>query len=367
MSIPVARTRIGQLRERLETAELDAFVVTNATNIRYLTGFTGSNGTVVIRDSSAVLITDNRYGERAADELSSAREHTGPEVEVILAAGAGHQHVARHVAAANAIGLEANDLSWAQANNLQERLGADRVRPTSGIVEALREFKSAIEIEHMGQAAAIADGALAEVLAEGLAGRSEREIQRHLDHTAATLGADGASFDTIVASGPNSSRPHHEAGDRVVTTGDLVIIDFGAEVSGYRSDMTRTFIVGTPTGQQQRMLDAVEAAQAAGVSAVAAGAATSSVDAACREVLATYDLEQYFIHGTGHGVGLDIHEAPSVSATSTATLAPGHVITVEPGVYISSVGGVRVEDTVVVTNVGVETLTCSPKQPVIAV
>lgn len=363
MNTPAPNGRISQLQESLTSHDLDALVVSSATNIRYLTGFSGSNGTVVITTTSATLITDNRYGERAADELEVGNPHAGVDVEIALAPGAGHEELERRLSDCRTIGLEASDLSWSAATALSDRLGAERIQSTVGIVEKLRERKSPAEINLMGRAAAIADDALAHVIDSGIEGLTERDIQRRLDHTATDLGADGASFDTIVASGPNGSRPHHEAGQRAVTAGDLVIIDFGAEVGGYRSDMTRTFVLGTPTPQQRLMLEAVEAAQAAGVGVVAAGVQTSEIDAACRSVLADFKLEKYFIHGTGHGVGLDIHEAPSVSSTSTATLAPGHVITVEPGVYIPNVGGVRWEDTVVVTTVGVETLTKHPKQP----
>lgn len=357
--------RIARLREKLDDDNLDALVISSATNIRYVTGFTGSNGRVVVTPEAITLITDSRYGDRAADELSAAREHTGVDVDIAIAPGAGHSELERRLGGANTVGLEADGLSWSAALALQELLGAERIRSTSGLVEGLREFKSASELELMAAAATIADDALAQVIAQGIGGLTERELQRTLDRTAVELGADGASFDTIVASGPNGARPHHEAGSRAITSGDLVIVDFGAEVGGYRSDMTRSFVLGKPTPKQRLMLEAVEEAQAAGVAAVAIGTRTSEIDAACRRVLADYQLDTYFIHGTGHGVGLDIHEAPSVSSTSTATLAAGHVITVEPGVYLPKVGGVRWEDTVAVTNAGVETLTQSPKHPVI--
>lgn len=364
MTSPVAG-RVQRLRDLLRTGGIDALLVSNPTNIRYLCGFSGSNGSVVVTPSRSVLVTDSRYHERAVEELAGAQTHTGENVDIAIAPGAGHSELVRQLADAASIGLEADDLSWAEAAKFQELLGPERVQSTSGIVEELRELKSGPEIDIMREAAAIADVALMEVINDGIQGHTERSVQRRLDQRALERGAHGASFETIVASGPNAARPHHSAGDRTIAIGDLVIIDFGAELSGYRSDMTRSFILGQPNPEQRRMLEAVEAAQHAGVQAVSVGCPTSEIDAACRKVLADHDLDQYFTHGTGHGVGLDIHEAPSVSSTSTATLAPGHVITVEPGVYIPDVGGVRWEDTVVVTNVGVETLTTSPKQPVI--
>lgn len=357
--------RVGALRDLLKAAELDALIVSSPTNIRYLTGFTGSNGTVAITLNSATLITDSRYTERANEELAAVAAEVGVEFDVVIAGGLGRESLATLLEGVPVIGLEADDLSWSTATALQQLLSPARLEPTSELVEGLRELKSDSEVELIRKAAAIADAALTDVVERGLLGSSEREVQRALDRRALELGADGASFDTIVASGPNGSRPHHEAGDRVIESGDLVIIDFGAEVSGYRSDMTRSFVLGQPTSQQQTMLDAVHVAQAAGVDAVSPGVVTSAIDEACRAVLAEKDLGKFFTHGTGHGVGLDIHEAPSVNSKSTATLAPGHVITVEPGVYIPEVGGVRWEDTVLVTEAGAETLTNSPKQPLI--
>ena len=360
-----SESRLGRLRAALEQQQLDALIVTNSSNIRYLSGFTGSNGRIVVTATSATLVTDSRYTERAHDELASADASVGGEVQVEVAPGPGHDALQRLLTKSNAIGLEADDQSWSQVSALQALFGAERIHATTGLVEALRELKNEAEIELMAQAAAIADHALGQVIASGVAGRSERELQRLLDHAALSFGADGPSFDTIVASGPNASRPHHEAGDRVIEVGDLLIVDFGAEVGGYRSDMTRSFVIGEPTDQQRLMLDAVAQAQAAGVDRTAVGVSAADIDDACREVLRAHDLGEYFVHGTGHGVGLDIHEAPSVSSTSTATLSAGHVITVEPGVYIPGIGGVRWEDTVVITDHGTRTLTQSPKQPLL--
>ena len=196
---------------------------------------------------------------------------------------------------------------------------------------------------------------------------TEREIAAALDATMRSLGADRSGFDTIVASGPNAARPHHQPSDRVIARGDLVIVDMGAERGSYRSDMSRSFSIGEPDERSAELLDAVKMAQSAGVSAVGPGVPASEIDAACRDHLKTAGLDQFFTHGTGHGVGLDIHEAPSVSARATATLAPGHIITVEPGVYIPDFGGVRWEDTLLVTDTGSESLTRSDKHTIISV
>jgi Xaa-Pro aminopeptidase len=192
-------------------------------------------------------------------------------------------------------------------------------------------------------------------------GISEREFALELETEMRRRGADGPSFETIVGSGPNGAKPHARPTDRVIEPGDLVVLDFGALVDGYHSDISRTVCVGEPTPTQLRMLEVVTASQAAGVGAVAAGVGAAEVDRVCRDVIADAGWGDAFVHGTGHGVGLDIHEAPRVGSSSDATLAAGHVVTVEPGVYLPEHGGVRVEDTLLVTADGARALTRSPK------
>ena len=353
--------RLASLRAELPDG-CDALLVTALTNVRYLTGFTGSNGTVVIGRERSWLVTDRRYEERAAEEVAER------SLELVIAPGKGHGAIAGLLDTDTTVGVEAEHLSWSTVRELQERLGSpERVRATSGLVEGLRSIKDEDELNAMRAAAAIADQSLETVVPMLTEGRSERDIALAFERAVTDLGGEGLAFDPIVASGPNGSRPHHAVSERAVSPGDLVIFDCGAKVDGYRSDMTRSFVVGAPTDQQQRMLDAVQRAQAAGVAAIRAGVQTNEIDAACRSSLADDGMDEFFVHGTGHGVGLDIHEAPSVNADSTATLAPGHVITVEPGVYLPGVGGVRWEDTVVVTETGAEPLTQYPKQPLLGV
>nr|MBA2437247.1 M24 family metallopeptidase [Acidimicrobiia bacterium] len=215
----------------------------------------------------------------------------------------------------------------------------------------------------LAAAAALADAALACVRHRLGDGPTEAEFALELDSEVRRLGADGASFETIVASGPNGARPHARPGPRPIAEGDLVVIDFGALVDGYHSDMTRTTMVGEASPTQRRMLEVVTASQAAGVRAVAGGVESSAVDGACRAVIDEAGWLDAFLHSTGHGVGLDIHEDPRVATTSTAILKPGHVVTVEPGVYLAEHGGVRIEDTVVVTASGSRLLTHAPKDP----
>jgi Xaa-Pro aminopeptidase len=352
--------RLPRLQAGLTAAGCEALLVTSLTNVRYLTGFTGSAAMVLVGPDDALLVTDGRYGEQAPEEVAAApvrvavRPSMAAQLEALGGAATG----------LGTVGLEADHVPWAVARHHERGVFPDAtVVPTSGLVEALRERKDAGEVARVEAAAAIADAALAEVAPRVGEGLSERALALALDHAVRERGADDVSFETIVASGPNGARPHHRPGDRRIAEGDLVVVDFGALVDGYHSDMTRTLAVGDPGEVAARMLEVVTTAQAAGVATVAPGAATGAVDEACRGVIGEAGWADAFVHPTGHGVGLDIHEAPRVAAAVTATLAPGHVITVEPGVYLREHGGVRVEDTVVVTPEGCRLLTRAPKVP----
>ncbi|HEY4634327.1 MAG TPA: Xaa-Pro peptidase family protein [Candidatus Limnocylindrales bacterium] len=352
--------RAGRLRERFAEAGCDALLVTRLANIRYLTGFTGSAARLLVLPDELVFVTDGRYRDQAADQLRSAGvgariEVSSTEQQVLLTAAA--RGIAR-------LGLEADDVTWAaQRRYAAEGFAAQELVATEGMVEGLRLVKDAGEVSRIEEAARIADAALAIVrhrLGDGL---TEKEFQLELDVTMRRLGADDVSFETIVGSGPNGAKPHARPSSRRIEAGDLVVLDFGALLDGYHSDISRTVCVGEPSATQQRMLDVVAASQAAGVAAVAPGASAADVDRVCRAVIGDAGWADAFLHGTGHGVGLDIHEAPRVAATSTATLAPGHVVTVEPGVYLPEHGGVRIEDTLVVTATGNRRLTNAPKDP----
>ena len=260
------------------------------------------------------------------------------------------------------LGLEADHVTWSAKRRWAEDLAPAQPVPTSGVVEQLRQVKDAGELVRMARAAAIADAALGEVLP--LLGHKVREdeVSLALDTAMRRLGAEDRAFETIVASGPNAAKPHARPSKRVIVTGDPVVVDFGAIFDGYRSDMTRTFCVGgDPSDTLARVFAVVGEAQAAGVATVRAGVAAGDIDKACRDVISEAGWRESFEHGTGHGVGLDIHEAPAVGPGSTAILGPDVVVTVEPGVYLAGIGGVRVEDTVVVTADGCHTLTRFPK------
>jgi Xaa-Pro aminopeptidase len=354
-SLDVAR-RLDRLRARLGDAEVDALLVTNLANVRYLTGFTGSAGLLAVTSSAALLTTDGRYRTQSAEQV----EESGADVEITVGGvQAQREAVQALLSDVSRVGLEADDVSWAASRRWADALS--EVVPTSGVVEALREVKDGGEIARMARAAAIADAALAEVLAT-LARSTEEEFALALDTAMRHHGAEGTAFETIVAAGPNSAKPHHRPTGRVVQAGDPVVVDFGAIYEGYRSDMTRTFSVGgEPSGELARVFEVVRTSQADGVAAVHPGTGAKDVDDVCRKVIADAGWAEAFEHGTGHGVGLDIHEAPTVSPLGTAILSPGVVVTVEPGVYLPGVGGVRIEDTLVVTEDGSRALTTFTK------
>jgi len=355
--------RMARLQAALEPAGVEALLVTALPNVRYLTGFTGSAGVLLVHGHGARLVTDGRYRTQVHEQVDAAG--LAPVVELTVGGVQAQRRALADAAAGAAVrrlGLEADHVTWGAQRRWAEELSAVELVPTGGVVEELRQVKDAGELARMERAAAIADAALAEILALVAPGRREDEVALALDTAMRRLGAEDRAFETIVASGPNAAKPHARPTGRAMAAGDPVVVDFGAIFDGYRSDMTRTFCVGgMPTGTLARVFEVVGSAQAAGVAAVRAGVHSAQVDAACRELIAAAGWGEAFEHGTGHGVGLDIHEAPSVAPGSTAILAPGVVVTVEPGVYLPGTGGVRVEDTVVVTEDGCRTLTGFPK------
>jgi Xaa-Pro aminopeptidase len=343
-------------------AGCEALLVTHLTNIRYLTGFTGSAGILLVLPDGARFVTDGRYRDQSREQL----EASGVDAEIEISATEQDAKLAEATAGIERIGLESTHVSWAAKRRYAAKVfDGSTLVATENLVEALRAKKDDGEIARISAACAIADDALAQVLPRLLQEPAERDFGLELDMTMRQLGASDVSFETIVGSGPNGAKPHARPSDRRVREGDLVVIDFGALLDGYHSDMTRTVAIGEPTETQRRMDEVVRAAQAAGVAAVRPGVTGSDVDRVCRDLIAEAGWADAFLHGTGHGVGLDIHEDPRVSSTATATLDVGHVVTVEPGVYLPEHGGVRIEDTVVVTPDGCRPLTTAPKDLVL--
>lgn len=354
--------RRDRLTARLAADGVDALLVSDLVNVRYLSGFTGSNAALVVFADGrpAVLATDSRYRAQAARQA--------PDVEVLIERACGRHLVRRALAdGAGRIGFESHvvtvDGFAALSTELAEHGTAELVR-AAGAVEALREVKDDGELALLRLACEAADAALTDLIAAGgvRAGRTEREVARDLEARMLDHGADGPSFETIVAAGPNSAVPHHRPTDAVLATGDFIKIDFGALVGGYHSDMTRTFVLGSAAGWQREIYELVALAQRVGREALQQGVALCEVDAAARQVICEAGYGEHFGHGLGHGVGLQIHEAPGIGAAATGTLRAGAVVTVEPGVYLPERGGVRIEDTLAVGERTTELLTRFPKE-----
>jgi Xaa-Pro dipeptidase len=348
------RRRDG-LRRLLRERELDALLVTNLLNVRYLTGFTGSNGALLVTADDAVFCTDGRYETSSATQVPDVARVIGRDCGLVLAARAEGR-----------VGFESDHVT---VDGLAALAAAAEVELTRapGLVAQLRLVKDETEIEALRMACAAADRALAALIEHGglRPGRTEREVARALDDGLRDQGADGPAFATIVAAGPHSAIPHHEPTDAPLRAGDLVKMDFGALVDGYHSDMTRTVVLGRPADWQAEMYALVAAAQAAGRAALAPGTPLADVDDAARSVIEAAGRGEQFVHGLGHGVGLEIHEAPALYRGSAGTLAAGMAVTVEPGVYVPGRGGVRIEDTLVVREGAPELLTLTTKELVV--
>ncbi len=355
--------RRAALRSRLRERDLDALLVVDLRNVRYLTGFTGSQAALLVDaagDERTVFCTDGRYLTQSAHQVPDLERRIERPSPPALAALAGERGYARTGFESHRVTVDDLDVFAAAAT------GVELVR-AAGLVEELRIVKDDAEIEALRMACAAADRALADLVEHGglRPGRTELEVARELETRMLDHGAAGPSFESIVATGVNSAVPHHRPTDAELATGDLVKLDFGALVDGYHSDMTRTFVLGKPADWQRELYDLVAAAQAAGRAALAPGVAVKDVDQAARAVIEAAGRGEEFLHGLGHGVGLEIHEAPSLAKTGAGTLSAGMAVTVEPGVYLSGKGGVRIEDTLVVRDGDPELLTLTTKQLIV--
>jgi Xaa-Pro aminopeptidase len=355
--------RAGRLRRLFADAGIDALLVTSLPNVRYLTGFTGSSAMVLVTGDALAFTTDGRYRTQAGEQL--ALSQVDAHIEIGATVSAQRDALAAMLPPASRLGLEAHVVTWAQQRDLERALAGHELVPTDGLVERLRRVKEPGEVARIRAACAIADDALGALLPTLADGPTERDFALDLEVEMRRRGASGNSFDPIIASGPNGAKPHARPSGRRVERGELVVIDFGCIVDGYCSDMTRTVSVGDPGPEARRVWDVVRESQRAGREAVRAGAECADVDRACRAVIVAAGWGDAFVHGTGHGVGLEIHEAPRVAASARDTLERGSVVTVEPGVYLPGVGGVRIEDTVVVTPDGADPLTEFPKDLVL--
>jgi Xaa-Pro aminopeptidase len=356
----IHEARRERLRAAIQAADLDAALITDLVNVRYLTGFTGSNGALLVTadalGAAALLATDGRYAAQAGAQSPDTEHVIERACAVALAGRADKLRVRR-------LGFESHHVTV----DLHGQLGGEAELVSLGpVVEDLRTVKDEVEISALREAAAIADAALAEILEGLVMGRTERHVARELERRMLDKGAEAPAFETIVASGENSAIPHHPPTDRRIAYGDLLKIDFGARVAGYHSDMTRTFVVGAePAPWQVELYDLVFAAQKAGREALTPGVEITAVDAAARSVVEAAGHGDHFTHGLGHGVGLQIHEAPLIAASATGRLRALTPVTIEPGVYLDGVGGIRIEDTLVVRDEadgGPELLTVTTKE-----
>ncbi|HYH01182.1 MAG TPA: Xaa-Pro peptidase family protein [Terriglobales bacterium] len=346
--------------ELMRREKVDALLVTHLPNVCYLCGFTGSAAVLAIAGRRIALFTDGRYTAQAREETRGAK--------VVIAKGPALTAAAKWLEKSRpkVVGVEAEHLTLSLSSALKKLLPPKaRLRETRGLVERFRIIKEPGEVERIRAAvvlgASLLDAAL-KVLKPGIA---ETRVAAEIEYAARQAGAAGMSFDTIVASGPRSALPHGRASDAAVPRNGFVVMDFGVILAGYCSDMTRTVHVGRMPRQQRQMYEAVREAQQAGIDAVRAGVDVGRVDAAARKVLARAGLGKYFTHSTGHGLGLEIHELPRVARGVADVLEAGTVITIEPGVYVPGVGGVRIEDVVVVTEGGCEVLTPASKELVV--
>jgi Xaa-Pro aminopeptidase len=348
-------TRADRLADLLPEAGVDALLVTNLVNVRYLTGFTGSNGFAVVGPDLRRFVTDFRYVTQAAEQVDGFDREQGPrELQGALSEGWPEGGLR--------LGFEEHAVTVKAERRLRELL-PDRVElvPAGSLVENLRAIKEPAELEAIGAAAALADEALEAVLAGGLVGRSEREVAIALEFEQRRRGAEEVSFAPIVASAEHGARPHAEPRDVAIAAGTLVTIDWGARLDGYCSDCTRTFATG-PLGDELSAIYAlVEEAQAAALAAVRPGPTGSELDAVARDIIESAGHGEHFGHGLGHGLGLDVHEAPTLSRAGETALVAGHVVTVEPGVYVPGLAGVRIEDLVAVEAGGARVFSGLPK------
>jgi Xaa-Pro aminopeptidase len=344
------------LRAELVEQGLSAALVSDLANLRYLTGFTGSNGALLVNaDGVDVFGTDGRYLDQAAREAPNLDVLRTKRLLSEMAAAAVERGVRR-------LAVETHVLSVDAHHRLDEVAEGVELCSLGRAVEKLRRCKDDEELASLASACAISTSALEELLAGPLLGRTEREITRDLEGRMYDLGAEAIGFDTIVASGPNSAIPHHQPSDREVEPGDLLKIDFGARFAGYHADCTRTVVVGRPPqAWQSEIYQLVALAQRAASAAVAAGTELAALDRQARDPITEAGYGDQFTHGLGHGVGLQIHEDPYIGSTATGTLDHRAAVTVEPGVYLPGRGGVRIEDTLVVTAQQPRLLTCATK------
>lgn len=352
----MANKRVEQLRVKLQEQGLPAMLVASPINRRYLTGFTGSAGYVLITRDQSYLLTDFRYMTQAPEQATGFKvvEH-GSKVmdtvkELLDAEGI------------KSLGFEQEHITYAVFISYTEQLKPVTLTPVSGLVEQLRIFKDREELQVMQRAAELADATFSHILDIVEVGKTEREIDLQMEMFMRSHGATSSSFDTIVASGERSALPHGVASERVIQGNEFITFDFGALLDGYCSDLTRTIAVGNPDSKLKEIYDIVLEAQLHALDHIKPGMTGREADALTRDIITKYGYGEYFGHSTGHGLGMEVHESPRLSKASDDILEPGMVVTVEPGIYLPGLGGVRIEDDIVITETGIQILTSSSKK-----
>jgi Xaa-Pro aminopeptidase len=351
--------RLNGLRRLVEESRLDALLVTHLPNVFYLCGFTGSNAALLVFTEEVHLFTDGRYTLQAKQEAPVARVHIGRQTVVTQA---GLSLSARKHPGLLRVGFDPAHLSQADWTRLKTAAGPRvRWKPLTGLVERLREIKSPVELEGMRQAAKLGSEVMEEVISLVKPGVSELELAAEADYRMRRKGASGPAFETIVASGIRSALPHARPTEKCLGKNELVVLDLGAILRHYCSDLTRTVYVGRCPARVRRWYRAVAQAQQEALGALQAGQAAGRVDRAARRVLERYRLGRFFIHSTGHGLGTEVHETPRLGRGQEQEIRVGNVVTLEPGIYVEGVGGIRIEDDVAVHASGPEVLTSAPR------
>lgn len=349
-------TPLSRLQAALAEAEVSSLLVSNIDNIRWLTGFTGSYGCALVTPDAGCFVTDSRYTIQAGQQVTDLPVVTFAQPRTVVAV------LAEQLAALRItrLALDSETVTLATHKTWSEGFGGCELVPAADPIDTLRMVKTPAEVEAIRRACALADDCLTWLVPRIEAGRRECDLLEDIQQFLKQHGS-APSFEPCVASGPRSALPHGRASDRVIAEGDYVLIDFGARVDGYCSDVTRTWVVGKPGARQQEVYDRVLEAQLAATAALLPGTPCADVDGVARASLAAHGLDQHFGHGLGHGLGLLVHDQGRLAPTSEDTVAAGQVWTVEPGVYIEAFGGVRIEDDVLVTETGPEVLNRFPK------
>lgn len=355
----MANQRVQLLREQLAQSDSQAILITNAINRRYLSGFTGSSGVVLITADHAALLTDFRYREQAPQQATGFQvvEH-GADLNATVAELLQEWKI-------ETLLFEDQDMTFAAYTVLLKAIPSIKLHPSQGMIEKLRMVKDESELVIIQAAAALADRAFDHILNFIKPGVTEASIALELEVFMRSQGATSSSFDTIVASGERSALPHGVASSRVIRRDEFVKLDYGAYYQGYCSDITRTVVVGKPSDKHREIYEIVREAQQYALDHLVPGMTGKEGDALTRDIITRYGYGEYFGHGTGHGFGMEIHEAPRLSLTGNVVMTPGMTVTVEPGIYLPGFGGVRIEDDIVFTDTGIRILTHSPKQLIV--